>query len=597
MIKTLSIKQKLIVMMVVLVLPTVAVGIWHYFDIVGNETHEVTERNRYIASSAVGKLDGLVAESFGLIHAVSHHPAVMANDAAQLDRLFGELFPSYPYRLNILATDLGGNNVGSAVPQPQVRTLNYLDREWFVRARAGEEVVGDVHISKLFKQPSVMIAAPVRAAEGRIVGVIGVPFDLRKLNDALGAILPKFSPETLIVVDRTGTIMIDTSDPTHVGSKAVTILPHCTFPATRSDSHRCTDSKGVERVVSLVPVGDRGWTVAATVPLSGAKRFALSVSSTTLLVSFGVGLVGSILAWWLGRTIIGQVNGLLAGMGEIERGNLGYSLQLSGSLELERVVDSFNAMAGRLRRSEDELRRLNAELEERVADRTEQLALANKELEAFSYSVSHDLSAPLRHLSGFSQVLLEDYGDRVDDEGRRLLERIAHASRRMTEMINGMLNLSRLTRGEIRRETVDLGEMAREVAGEIASYQPGRKVDVAIADGMEVSADPPLLRVVLENLLGNAWKYTRPRERAEIQVGSVVQEGRTVYFVRDNGVGFDTAYTDRLFTLFQRMHRAEEFEGDGIGLATVQRIIHRHGGRVWVEAAVDRGATFFFSLN
>lgn len=597
MIRALSIKQKFIAMIVILVLPTVAISFWHYFDIVKKQTVEVAHHNQDLASGIATKLDSIIAETFSLIRAVSTHPAVVAGDSAEMDRLFAELLPSFPLRLNILAADLQGNNTGSAVPDRQVRSLNYLDREWFCRARNGLEVVGNLHSSKLFKRPAVMISAPIRNGKGKTVGVIGVPLDLRKLNAVMATSWHKSPQTSIVVVDGNGMVLVDTEEPGKVGSKFSRRLVPCDVAAVDDFHYHWIDDGGVERLVNAAPVDGRGWTVMTTIPLSKARELAISISRVSLLVSFSAGLMAMMLAWWFGRTMIREMKELLTGMGEIERGNLDYSMKLSGTAELEHVAESFNDMAERLRGSEAELRALNVDLERRVHERTTQLEHANRELESFSYSISHDLNAPLRRIEGFSRVLQEDYSECLDKEGRRLVERIEHAAHQMSDMVNGMLNLSRLSRGDFNRQTVDLSMMAHEILNGLAGCCPERQVQIDIAGNIHVDADPSLLRVLLENLLGNAWKYTRTREVAEIAVGVLHQGDEDVFFVRDNGVGFDMNRADRLFTPFQRMHRVEEFEGDGIGLTTVQRIVQRHGGRIWAAAAVDQGATFFFALE
>lgn len=228
---------------------------------------------------------------------------------------------------------------------------------------------------------------------------------------------------------------------------------------------------------------------------------------------------------------------------------------------------------------------------------TAQLEAANAELDAFAYSVSHDLRAPLRSIDGFSQALLEDYAGRLDETGQNYLQRVRAATQRMAALIDDLLNLSRVTRSEMVIGTVDVSTLARQLAGELASGDPERKVDVVIAPGLEARADEGLLRVVLQNLIGNAWKFTSKRGDARIEVGMVAANGERAYYVRDNGAGFDMAYAPKLFGAFQRLHRATEFPGTGVGLATVQRIVHRHGGRVWAESAVNRGATFYFTLS
>ncbi|MET0404196.1 MAG: PAS domain S-box protein [Cystobacter sp.] len=250
------------------------------------------------------------------------------------------------------------------------------------------------------------------------------------------------------------------------------------------------------------------------------------------------------------------------------------------------------------REAEQQVRRLNEELERRIAERTAQLELSNRELETFAYSVAHDLRAPLRAISSFSQALSEDCPGQLDPTGNDYLQRIRAAAHRMSELIDGILTLSRVTSADFQESDVHLSTLARAVSEQLQRGQPTRTVRLRIQEGLDDRGDSRMLRSVLENLLGNAWKFTRERAVAEIEFGLLPDAGaRRIYFVRDNGAGFDMEYQARLFGVFQRLHGAHEFEGNGVGLATVRRIIHRHGGRVWAEGTVGQGATFFFTLH
>jgi len=245
---------------------------------------------------------------------------------------------------------------------------------------------------------------------------------------------------------------------------------------------------------------------------------------------------------------------------------------------------------------EEDLRRLNVELEERVEQRTAGLVIVNKELEAFSFSVSHDLRAPLRAIDGFSQALQEDCVDKLDSQSKDYLQRIRQGVKNMAELIDGLLELSSIARKEIEHQPVDLTKTARKIALGFQKAEPQRQVELFIQEGIVVNGDAHLLVIVLQNLLDNAWKFTSKHPSAKIEFGTKKINGEEVYFVRDDGAGFDMAYVGKLFAPFQRVHSTKDFPGTGVGLATVQRIIHRHGGRVWAEGEIERGACFYFAL-
>jgi signal transduction histidine kinase len=250
------------------------------------------------------------------------------------------------------------------------------------------------------------------------------------------------------------------------------------------------------------------------------------------------------------------------------------------------------AMLG-LRQAEQEIKRLNIHLERRLIELSE----AYRELDAFSYSVSHDLRAPLRRIEGFGRALMDRAAHELDEESKTYIESIRSNSHRMSQLIEDLLKLSRLSRADVTRQAVDLSDMARSLAGDLYTRKPGRNVDFDVANGISAPADPGLIRIALANLMENAWKFTSPNARARIEFGRIDHDRETVLFVRDNGIGFEMELASRLFAPFQRLHSSSEFEGTGIGLATVKRIIQRHGGRIWAESAPGKGATFYFTVS
>jgi signal transduction histidine kinase/ActR/RegA family two-component response regulator len=319
------------------------------------------------------------------------------------------------------------------------------------------------------------------------------------------------------------------------------------------------------------------------------ERIAAAQRRVVLVTMLGLGLVAAAtvaISWLIDRKLLMPIASIVRATRQVAAGNWNYRLDIRSDDEIGEMVANFEAMTRSLRDSFDQVERSNREL-----------AALNQEIESFSYSVSHDLRAPLRSMDGFSLALLEDYADKLDDTGRNYLSRIRAASQRMGRLIDELLGLARVTRTELNKERVDLAPMARELIQSLQQQHPERHVRGEIEDSLVVMADKTLVHIVMQNLIENAWKFTARAADACIRVGRTTRDGQPVCFVADNGVGFDMNYADRLFGAFQRLHHENEFPGTGIGLATVHRIIRRHGATIWAESAAGAGATFFSRMN
>ena len=464
-----------------------------------------------------------------------------------------------PHIERLFLADPAGTLKADAPPLPGVRGENFASRDWF----QGVSRVWRPYVSSVYTRAAVprlqvfAVAAPIKSANGSVVGILVLQVRVESLLEWMAGI--DLGPGGFVyIVDPKGQMAFHSKHPDRQEIVDVSAAP-VVQRLRRGEGGVEIAFDPIERedaIIALAAVPTYGWGVVAQQPT---------------------------------RTSVG----LKARDEQLRRLLTGYGLILL--LCITAIVLGWRIVAARERAREDQ--RMRIELERRVAERTSELEVANKELEAFSYSVSHDLRAPLRSIDGFGQALLEDCGDRLDDQGHHYLQRIRNATQRMGELIDDLLKLSRATRAEIRRQPVDLTQTAQTVIAELQRAEPGRKVTPQVQEGMVADGDLRLMRIVLENLIGNAWKFTARREHARIEVTSVPDgDGGRIYCVRDNGVGFDMAYVDKLFGAFQRLHGAD-FPGTGIGLATAQRIIHRHGGRVWAESEVGKGASFYFTVG
>jgi signal transduction histidine kinase len=351
-------------------------------------------------------------------------------------------------------------------------------------------------------------------------------------------------------------------------------------------------------VLPIIFQGERIGAVAIRADLERRRTRAVRYAGIALLVLLVSLVAASAVVSRMQRHISGPVLHLAATAAVVSR-EKNYSVRATATSddELGALIQTFNEMLEQIQQRDTELQVARDELEQRVATRTAELTAANKELEAFSYSVSHDLRAPLRHIDGFCRILVDDFSAAFPPEALGYLHRIGESVRHMGRLLDDLLNLARLGRQEVRRQVTGLGVLVDEVVRELKPDIAGRQVEFRVGDLPYVDCDPVLMKQVFHNLLSNAVKYTRPRQQAVVEVDQFATNGERAIFVRDNGVGFSMKYADKLFGVFQRLHRSEDFEGTGVGLATVQRIVQKHGGRVWAESELDKGATFYLALG
>jgi signal transduction histidine kinase len=448
-----------------------------------------------------------------------------------------------------------------------------------------------------------VIAAPIWDIEGKVIGVLagvtnlGVPNFIGKITDNSygrtgGYILVSPQIRTIVYATNKNRIMevlpapgvnplIDRFIQGYEGS-GVVVNPH-----------------GTEVLASAKGIPASGWYIAALIPTEEAFAPVREMQNRMLLATIFLTLLAGGLTWWMLKRQLAPVFTAikeLAILSDTDSDQPRQLLPITRQDEIGELIGGFNHMLKNLGRREMEIHRLNAELEQRVTDRTALLEAANKELEAFCYSVSHDLRAPLLHIDGYVDLLVSRCSDGLTDKGLHYINTIADSARQMSVLIDDLLQFSRTGRQEMRRESLNMSQALQEALSPLKESNFARCIEWVIADLPSVSGDYALLRQVWANLLSNAVKYTRPREAARIEVSARKGNREIIFAVKDNGVGFDMQYSSNLFGVFQRLHSLEEFEGTGIGLATVQRIISRHGGRIWAEAELNQGATFYFSL-
>jgi signal transduction histidine kinase len=472
-------------------------------------------------------------------------------------------------------------------------SLTFIERsnraetdEFVIPHTSGQVYYSPVRFDEITGEPLMTVAVPLlNVRTGLVDGVLVSKIRLKRIWDLIADVRVSLGQSVYIV---------DAQDRVVAHRNPSVVLRGTSFDVPSQDGIQPgLTGSSVVLAVETARLGQQEFNIVAEQPVSEALALALNtvLITTTLIVTALV--ISGALGFLTVRQIVGPIQTMATTAQVISAGDLSQQVKVSSRDELGVLADAFNSMTA-------QLRILINDLEQRVAERTAQLEASNRELETFAYSVSHDLRAPLRHIVGFVRLLSQREAERLDATSLHYLDAVVESSDRMGWLIDDLLAFSRTGRAEMQVRRVELGEMIRKVRQELAPEAEGRHITWEIGPLPSVQADPILLRQVWVNLLSNAVKFTAPRPEARIEIGALspdVESGHVTLFVRDNGVGFDPQYVHKLFGVFQRLHREEEFEGTGIGLATVRRIVERHGGRVWAEGDVDRGATFYLTLR
>jgi signal transduction histidine kinase len=543
---------------VAIVSPVVLIAVFAYNRAYQDLTESTLSRRQsiaYLAASALEqRFSRLTDIGTSLATRVRFRQLVSAEKWDEAIAILKDVREDFPFIDRVFLADLTGTLMADSPALPGVRGKNFASRGWYRGVTdKWKPYVSDVYQRAAEPRYNVVATAiPIKAEKDKIVGILVLQVQLNALVGWSNSI--DLGPAGFVyVVDRKGQLATHPRLPSQgeiVNYASVPVVQKVLRGQSGVET-MFNPLEKEERIAAYSPVPGVGWGVIATEPtLTAFARRDENLKRVVILSGF-IFFISCALAYVILRTVFG------------------------------------------LKQAEEKIQLLNTELQHRAI----KLELTNKELESFSYSVSHDLRAPLRSIDGFSQALMEDYADQLDGQAKDYLQRICASTRRMGQLIDDLLNLSRVVRSEIKAETVDLSALAHAVAAELQKAEPTRQVEFVIGERITATGDRRLLRVALENLLGNAWKFTAKRTSAKIEFSMTGNNGTRAYFIRDNGAGFDMAYINKLFGAFQRLHTTREFTGTGIGLATVQRIIHRHDGRIWAEAKVEQGATFYFTLG
>ena len=605
----LPIRTQLLMLAILLTLPALGTIIYSGLTARNADYRKAVVESQKLADNLAESQEDVVREAQLLSRLLTELPEIQSGNGVKAQPILASTLKDNPQFQNILLADASGDVWASAIPLDKHKKVSAAGRVYFnnamktLRFSAGEYV-----ISRSTGKPTIHLASPI-VFHGSFHGAVIINIDLDVMRAILGrSQLP--ANTNYVLVDRNGTILSRGKAFGEAVGKPIKAedLKKMQEGPDR-DTYEFARKDGEQRIVTyrkLRLAGEKdpymyvraGLSLDEAVASANRQMFYNLITLLPFVVSafFIVLIIGK-------RSITDRIATLRLASDKIAEGDLESRVApLVQGGELGALALSIDHMAGRLAANLDEIhhaqaeiRNLNAYLEQKVAYRTAQLESLIREQEAFNYTVSHDLRAPLRHINGFSAILKEELGRDLSPECSTYLDRIGSASDKMGQLIQDLLDFSQITRKELQPDEINISQIAAEIMQMLAETDPERRVETIIAPELVVRADKALLRIALQNLLDNAWKYTSETAAPRIELGRCSNNGEEVFFVRDNGAGFDMAYRDKLFVVFQRLH-GNNYTGTGIGLATVEKIIQRHNGRIWAEGKVHEGATFYFTI-
>ena len=604
---SLQIRTQLLILALILALPATAIILYTGLKERNIAYREAVLETQRLADGLFEKQVQLVRETRQFARLLAELPEVKSGSSQKVQNILAHAIKDNPQYLNILVADATGDIWASAILTKE--KLSAADRVYFKKVKSSLSFsAGEYVVSRSAKQPTIHLASPL-IFDKKFCGAVIVSIDL----DVMRSILSRLQlPESAnyVLLDKNGTIISRGREAGEIVGKPIKLEELKIMEAgPDKDSYEFTRKDGERRIVTYRKLRLEGDTDPYMYVRAGMSiAYAMNEANRHMIVNLSSLLPFIIFSFVIvlvigKRSIADQVAKLREASQKIADGDLSFRVApLVKKGEFGELAISFDHMAERLeenlseiKNADHEIKQLNRDLEKKVAQRTAQLQDLLKEHEAFNYTVSHDLRAPLRHINSYSTILAEELGPDASPQCLDYLQRIKTATSKMGNLIDELLEFSRISREEMQVADVDLGKIATEIIDSLKETDPQRSVQVTIAPELKTTGDRALLRIALQNLFENAWKYTSMTTDARIEFGKTVIGGNDLFFISDNGAGFDMAYKDKLFAVFQRLH-GKEFKGTGIGLATVERIILRHGGSIRGESSVGQGATFYFSI-